>query len=552
MSISRRLAAAAVVLVPSLLLSQAAPPPLTERLEVRVVNVDVTVTDRDGRPVTGLGPQDFELWEDGVRQEVSGFYEIRDAAVQAASEGTAQPAPVQDRFRRRMMLLFDNNSVSKVSRNAAIDYVTTFIDNEFSEDYEWSVVATGGSEVRTLQPFTNDKEAIRTALLKVRSLPTFESQRAIDRDILGDPVRARLAQQEFDNGYSWGDSARFVAREQTMRNVMASMGTARAIIQACRAYTSSAGKKVMLIVSGGIDMNTVFGAFENDKDRKQQEMRRDIEEIFETVVREANAANFNIYVVKADGLVSQASQHDVSNRGAGLGGDAKNPFFGPGFSKTSDTKELDSVSLTLALGTGGRYLPGNRISDSLGTVETVTSNFYSLGYRPATPEDGKYHEIEVRVKRPGLQVQHREGYAALDEHARLERSLRSPLIFTREKGTLPVTIELGRPPRTGAKPVIPVVAELPANRITLFPKDGRWVGRVHVYLSIYDSHGLNVGYHYEPRDIGISQAALEDAMKMPFQYAVKVPLPRGSYTIVVTMRDDLTDEIGTGFKDVRL
>ena len=48
-------------------------PPLTAQVEVHVVNVDVSVTDRSGNPVLGLNKDDFEIFEDGRPQKVSNF-----------------------------------------------------------------------------------------------------------------------------------------------------------------------------------------------------------------------------------------------------------------------------------------------------------------------------------------------------------------------------------------------------------------------------------------------------------------------------------------------
>lgn len=534
------------------------PAPLVEKIDVRVVNVDVTVLGRDGRPVTDLERDDFEIYEDGVRQEISGFYTIKDAAVRALESGdfTAEPAV---RFRRKMVLIFDNNSMSKRDRDRAIDYVNDFIDNQFSEDYEWSVVAVGGSDVRTLQPFTNDKEAIRAALLHVRGMPTFELQRSIDRSLLDDPGRAGLRDSDgqrgsssIRGGYDFSQTARFAGREQTMRNLMASTNTAQGIIQTCRAYTVSPGKKVMLLLTGGIDMNTTFSAFESGRDPKLREMRRELEEVFEIVVREANAANFNIYVVRASGLESMAGQHDVANRSAGLGGSMRNPFFGDGFEAPSDVKDLDSASLTLALGTGGRYLPGNSMSESLGRVEDATSNFYSLAYRPGGEEDGRYHSIDVKVNRPGVSVQHRAGYYAFDEHQRLKRTLLSHLMFSKEKGDLPIEIELGPAETVDHKRIIPVIAALPSNLITFFPTHDRYVGRIHVYVAIYDQDGDNVGFYYAPHDLRVPMARIGEIAEIPFRFQANVPIEKGSYTVVITFRDDLSDQFGTAFQTIRI
>ena len=63
--------------------------PLVETIEVRVANVDVVVRDRHGNPVVGLTKDDFELFDDGARQNLTNFYEVRrgeDASGQSAGE----------------------------------------------------------------------------------------------------------------------------------------------------------------------------------------------------------------------------------------------------------------------------------------------------------------------------------------------------------------------------------------------------------------------------------------------------------------------------------
>jgi hypothetical protein len=54
-------------------------PPITEKIEVSVVNVDVTVTGADGQPVWGLSADDFEIFDDGRRQAITNFYVVEDS-----------------------------------------------------------------------------------------------------------------------------------------------------------------------------------------------------------------------------------------------------------------------------------------------------------------------------------------------------------------------------------------------------------------------------------------------------------------------------------------
>ncbi len=67
----------------------------------------------------------------------------------------------------------------------------------------------------------------------------------------------------------------------------------------------------------------------------------------------------------------------------------------------------------IASATGGEALASNDVPKAFGRVVRQASAFYLLGYAMAgTPMDGRFHEIKVRVKKPGLEVRSRAGYWA--------------------------------------------------------------------------------------------------------------------------------------------
>ena len=99
----------------------------------------------------------------------------------------------------------------------------------------------------------------------------------------------------------------------------------------------------------------------------------------------------------------------------------------PGSSSTStrtsrfqtDSKYLTSTMdtlRTLAENTDGRAIVNrNDIADGMKQITQDTSAYYLIGYNSTqAPTDGKFHEIKVRVKRPGVQVRARKGYWALN------------------------------------------------------------------------------------------------------------------------------------------
>ncbi len=76
-------------------LSAAEPPPgevFSESIDVDVVNVQVFVADRSGRPVRGLGRDDFELQVDGKPVDITNFY-AAGAAEETAPATAVAPAP---------------------------------------------------------------------------------------------------------------------------------------------------------------------------------------------------------------------------------------------------------------------------------------------------------------------------------------------------------------------------------------------------------------------------------------------------------------------------
>jgi VWFA-related protein len=528
--------------------NNAPPPPLVEKINVSIVSVDVTVTDNHGRPVTGLTKEDFEIEEDGKPQKVTNFYRIENAMAQTGrSEGAIVEAVDQRPFRRKVVLLIDNNFIEKPQRDAALQRLDDFIDNHFAGGYEWSV-AVIGHEVQNIQPFTDSKEELHSALERARATPTISMPREIDRDLLSDPSRRGLSELA-GNNYDFGETMRFKGREQTLRNLRSTINTGRAVIQTCRAYAASEGKKLLILITGGMESNTSFSAYDQTRDRNLHDSRVEIEKVLDLITREANSANFNIYVINARTRAMQAPQHDVVNRSSG-GSMSTNLFQSGGGNEPIDVSDVDSTSLTLALRTGGLYMPSNDIAQTLERIDTNTSNFYSLGYSPQHFEDNGYHHIKVVVKRPGASVQNREGYVDLSADNRIESTLRSPITFAKEKGSLPVALQIGLPSHEGGFLTVPVVAATAISNLTIVPHEDKFVGRVHVYLSVYDRTGNNVGYHHQIQDVALTAQQWSNARQEAFRYHMNVRLRKGDFAIVVTLRDDVTNEIGSALQNV--
>jgi VWFA-related protein len=522
-------------------------PPLTAHVDVNVVNVDVTVTDRSGKPIMNLMRDDFEVFEDGKPMKVSNFSMIEKTVrsvttTPSSQEAAASPSAVH----RKLMILVDNNYLQKQERDRALRTIESYLQsNEFQG--EWAVAAIGHM-IEPVQPFTSDKSLLQAAFNKVKHMPVSASYHEIDRSILSDQSRKSL---DIGEDYDYGESIRFSSREQTYRNLMTLKYTARAVAAMAQSYSADEGKKFMILVTGGIENNTSFTNYDKGTDRQMEQLRLEMVKIVDVMIREANAANFTIHVVNAKTRGMQAPQHDVENRSSGM--NVTNLYTQKWGSEPIDTSDVDSIPLSVALGTGGMYLPSANITESIQRIDAQTTNFYSLGYTPDHNGDRRYHTIKVRVRRPGVSVNNRVGYYDLSSDDRLEETLHARLTFDHVLGPLPVKVSLGTP-HSGDRGavVLPVQADLPMDKVTLLPRDNGFVGRVHVYLSVFDKKGRNVGFHHQTQEVTLTAAQHDKPTDAPFRYSMNVRLQKGEFTVVITLRDELSNELGSVVKDVRL
>ncbi|HEY3053929.1 MAG TPA: hypothetical protein VGK04_11145, partial [Thermoanaerobaculia bacterium] len=116
----------------------------------------------------------------------------------------------------------------------------------------------------------------------------------------------------------------------------------------------------------------------------------------------------------------------------------------------------------------------------------------------------------------------------------------------------PVKVDTERSSGADGKPVVQLTAVMPWQKLTLLRSGEQYKGRVHVYLSIFDKNGTNVGFHHRVQDLALTPAQYAQSVADAFRYRMAVRLDTGEFTVAVTMRDDLSREIGTAVQKLRL
>jgi Ca-activated chloride channel family protein len=125
---------------------QAQRPPLRLEVGVDVVSVTAVVFDKGGKILHGLGPKDVELFEDGVKQEVSYFRE-------ASSQGDQQ-----ERVPLSVVLVLDNSGSMKESLHFLQEAVLNFVYK--LEEVDQALLVSFNESVKGSAEFTGDTDRL--------------------------------------------------------------------------------------------------------------------------------------------------------------------------------------------------------------------------------------------------------------------------------------------------------------------------------------------------------------------------------------------------------
>jgi VWFA-related protein len=530
-----------------------APPPLVEKIDVSVVNVDVTVTDRRGQPVPGLSRNDFEILEDGKLQPISNFYAVENAQakpdIRPVTTADAAPEPAPDRFRRKVLVLIDNVNTTPHGRNVALDRLEKFINDHFDDGrYDWSI-ATIDKRLHMVLPMTSSKKILHSAVAEIRSTGTRKAIRAAIEHTEFNSVSGlskHVTDTELANDQPDAISENTIdifadeisLKEQTLY----AQSSMESIVDAARAFGSSEGRKIILLVTGylpfgslsPINRGSARGVMNASHLEEVNGENAELGNMRELLVREANASNTSIYIISSEGLELPVVD-GVNPMNAG-------PV--PG-SNAIDTSPM----LWMAKETGGAYMPGNHIDESFVEFDRRSASFYSLGYMPLHSDDSRYHRLSVRVKgHNDYRLQYRDGFSTTSTDQQMIRSLRSPLGAAMQASTMPIKLIFGEPQYRGIVALVPVKAAMSMESLQ-YITDGRGSRtRLHVYVSIFDPDGRNITLAKAFADI-----SLQPGESATGPMTVTIPplaLAKGSYRVVIAVRDELTDHIGVAWQKI--
>jgi VWFA-related protein len=350
--------------------------------DVDVVAVDVNVVDRDGRPVRGLGPEDFALTVDGKSRRI-----LSVDFVDLAGETRPEPPPPSPYFStnvgvhpgRLVLIAVDQNNIAFGGGRSVLNASDRLLDTLGPNDQVGLLsLASGGPSVE----FTGEHVLVREALGKIVGRARRGSGRIGLSEALAyldgnSFVWQQVLQREC--GSIPDDSSRLVCNSQMADEASAvahshregSRTALRMLSAAFDALRTIEGPKTLVLVTEGLGV-------ENDADVRDLASR-------------AAAARASLFILQLDSPLADAGAQRVSP------------------TSVEDKQTQDAGIWGLAAMTRGTVFrlsgSGDRVFER---IARELSGYYLLGFEPEGGDrDGKDHRIRVDVERPGLTVRSR-------------------------------------------------------------------------------------------------------------------------------------------------
>jgi VWFA-related protein len=523
------------------------------KISTTLIQVDVSVTDSRGNIVGGLTADDFEIFENGKKQDITNFSFISAGARQnqvaeKTTDKTGVPIPPTavrpEQVRRTFALVVDDLTLSFESTYYVRRALKKFVDEQMQDGDLVAIIRTGGG-IGALQQFTTDKRMLYAAIEKVQWKPFGSGGISAFAPIEATPLERAKA-----NGAEVSDEAieaekNFIAGESNFREDIFATGTLGAINYIVRGMRELPGRKSVMLLSDGFQLFSRDASGFTSGSRVLDSLRR--------LVDLANRSSVVIYTLDARGLQTLgASAADDFSSISPEGIEQR-------LSERRDTLFNTQEGLTyLAKQTGGFAVLNNNDLNRGITNVMKDQSYYLIGYQPAEevfdPKNRAFNRLEVKVKRPGVTVRFRSGFFGIaDENMDRPKNL-TPYQQITAALTSPfaindISLSLNTVFRGDTKNRLFINSFL-----YISIKDLKFVDEANGdKKAVFDLMAMSFGDNGNPADsfsktytIRLKNETYRQLLNEGFIYNFTFPIKKaGAYQMRVAIRDHATEQVGS-------
>jgi VWFA-related protein len=513
------------------------------RITTNLIQLDAVVTDKNGKVVTDLRPEEFEVFVNGKPQQITNFSLVAVEPQPAEQPGSTKknavktsPVPLPparirpEQIKRTIAMIFDDLLLADPqSANYMRRAVRKFVDEQMQPGDLVAIIRTGRS-FGALQQFTSDKQMLHAAIDRLRYNPMASSVSVSDLLVAGNPLSSNRDIKSSETG----DAARL------RMLVEASLAAVKYTVQGMRGLP---GRKAVLMMTGGFPLDV----------SDAPEYRALILAAIDRLVDSANRAGVVIYTMDPRGLADVGTAADAVNGSMTSQGIATAMFS----AMKAYSAPLEGLTYLANRAGGFAIYNDNDLPGAMRKILADQGSYYLIGYRPDAsifdPANKKFNRLRVKVKRPGLTVRYRSGFfgikdedikpAASTPQQQILQALTSP--FASSSLDLRFTPLFGNDAKTGS--FVRALVHIPAKDLTFTTKpDGQREAVINVVAYTFGENGSVVDSVGETHTVTLTDSLYQRALTSGLVYSLNVPVKKaGGYQLRVAVRDDKTQKVGT-------
>lgn len=375
---------------------------LQHEVTVTLKLIQVYVTNKDGNPAMDLGIEDFEIYDNKKRMQLTEFEKYTltlPSDEKKPDEPKVEPKPKEktqppEKMTRKFFLFFDFAFNNKPGIEKSKEAALHFIDTQLQQSDEVGIFSYSLLKRLTLHEYlTTEHKKIREVVegFGVKEvLGRIENMEA--GAWLGAQIFKPASQEARPRNYNpglpseSGSAKRFDPGSPVFEQKLQISNFAAKIRDLAKALRYIPGQKHIVLFSSGVPSSILYGVGAPYGSMKASGRGDSVTlNHYENMIKELSSSNCPIYVLNSEELQSHVYL---------------------------DEQIMGNRSLrNLATQTGGKYYEHvYDYAEINEEISTMTGSYYVLGYYIGEKWDGKYHKIKVKVKKKGCKVHAQGGY----------------------------------------------------------------------------------------------------------------------------------------------
>jgi VWFA-related protein len=518
-------------------------PRLVENIDIRVIDVDVIVTDRRGNFVSGLSKDDFEILENGVPKPVSNFYEVANGRPKIVAdevggkiEAPEKPQAIPEEMKRRIIFYIDNLSLSPFNRNRVFKHMKEFCNTVMRPGDE-AMIATYNRSMKVRVPFTRDANQIATMLESLSGESGLGIANRSERKSIQDRISdASSYQDAVATARSYASSVEHDLR-QSVASINALMTTLAGV----------EGKKILVLTSEGFPMQPGREMFylidelgrqkgwSNVGSTMLEGMTFDGTNLIQSVARTANANGITLYTVHAAGLTGGNEMSAENSRPTPVS-----------VAHATDTNTTESMHLMADMTGGLASVQTNNFGLAFERIQRDLESYYSLGYRAGTERVDRQRYLEVRMKNREYRVRSRRTFVEKSVYAEMGDRVVANLLYRSKDNDLGILARVASPiPTEDGYFRVPLDIQIPMEALTLLPQgEADYAGGFDVYVVVANQDNDMSDVARKSHQIHVAPADIKKISGKFYTYTLELLCEKGLNKISIGVVDTISNVSG--------